>query len=145
MIVINFELKKHGLYSHDPRGQIVPYKDFDTYKALHPRAASSSLLCDWSTQIVVDSYWLTLWLLVSHWSTHWVALTQLLPSPPTDPRSAYSPSPSRYSGFCNRHTSSGGLTVSRAKRLLFQRQVQVTSMEETKPVPVEKTEAEVGF
>ena len=33
----------------------------------------------------------------------------------------------------------------RVKRLLFQRQVQETSMEENKPVPVEKTEADVSF
>ena len=33
----------------------------------------------------------------------------------------------------------------RVKRLLFQRQVQETSMEENKPVPVEKTDAEVSF
>ena len=33
----------------------------------------------------------------------------------------------------------------RVKRLSFQRQVQETSMEENKPVPVEKTEADVSF
>ena len=49
------------------RGQVVPYKDFDSYKALHPRAASSSLLSDWLAQIIVSSYWLTLRLPFSHW------------------------------------------------------------------------------
>ena len=35
--------------------------------------------------------------------------------------------------------------MKRVKRLLFQKQIQVNGMEENKPVPVEKTEAEVTF
>ena len=35
--------------------------------------------------------------------------------------------------------------MKRVKRLLFQKQIQVNGMEENKPVPVEKTEAEVSF
>ena len=35
--------------------------------------------------------------------------------------------------------------MKRVKLLLFQKQIQVNGMEENKPVPVEKTEAEVSF